>query len=231
MVKASLHIDDLNFNVLEFEHTISKQVDHEGYPTSKAGFRGLNLIIELSSDNTFWEYAIADNLPLPKVVLKISPAVLGQSQTRYMYLYDCHVVYQKTKFTAYSNEAAYQHVTITCQGLEFSFSKAIYQTLWRKTFPNEAATPTVREEDAPKLIRYYITDLSGNELNSYEDIDKIILHLETENSIGENLTVKIPDKTYDFKHNGIHLQNDTLKDYRINSDIEEVELEVIEQES
>ncbi len=150
MVKASLHIDDLNFNVLEFEHTISKQVDHEGYPTSKAGFRGLNLIIELSSDNTFWEYAIADNLPLPKVVLKISPAVLGQSQTRYMYLYDCHVVYQKTKFTAYSNEAAYQHVTITCQGLEFSFSKAVYQTLWRKTFPNKAVTPTVRENNAPE---------------------------------------------------------------------------------
>jgi hypothetical protein len=150
MVKASLHIDDLNFNVLEFEHTISKQVDHEGYPTSKAGFRGLNLIIELSSDNTFWEYAIADNLPLPKVVLKISPAVLGQSQTRYMYLYDCHVVYQKTKFTAYSNEAAYQHVTITCQGLEMSTSKTVYQTLWRKTFPNKAVTPTVRENNAPE---------------------------------------------------------------------------------
>ena len=84
--------------------------------------------------------------------------------------------------------------------------------------------------NSPELIHYYITDLEGNKLDKYKILDKIILNLETENAIGEILTVRIPDKTYDFKHNGIVLQNDTLKDYQISNDLEKIELEVIKQQ-
>ena len=45
--------------------------------------------------------------------------------------------------------------------------------------------------------------------------------------IGKPFTINLDDPEIDFKYNGRVLENDTLKDYTINSDIETIELEAI----
>ena len=151
-------------------------------------------------------------------------------KTRKIFFYDCHLVNWKTNFSSTGSDPMTETSEITCAGVEDSNSFGVYSASWRTTFREENIEPTTLD-NSPELIHYFITDLEGNEINKHQVSDKIILNLETKNSIGENLTVKIPNKTYDFKHNGIHLKDDTLKDYRINNDLEKVELEVIEQQN
>ncbi len=90
----------------------------------------------------------------------------------------------------------------------------------------EATAAPVASE--PQLVNYFITDSSGNELEEYNTGDKIILQIETENRIGDVLTINLEDKTHDFKYNNNILVNDTLTCV-IGDDLEKIELEVIKQ--
>lgn len=90
--------------------------------------------------------------------------------------------------------------------------------------------PVTREEDNPQLVRYFITDVLGNELEEYETGDKIVLQIETENRIGDMLYMNLNDKTHDFEYNGVVLVNDTIENYIIIiNNHEQIELEVIDQ--
>jgi len=104
----------------------------------------------------------------------------------------------------------------------------IHEKTWNPNNPFEEITPTViSQEEEKEIVAYHITDTDGNELEEYETGDKIILNIETKNRIGDSLTIHLEDKTHDFKYNGKLLENDMLKDYVVNSDMEKVELEVI----
>ena len=228
MVKATLHIGDLSFNVLEFEHTISKQAAHDGFPTSKAGFKGLNVIVEESGDNTFWEYGIADDLPMPKVVLETQPAILGQGPTRYMYLYDCHVVYHKTKFTSDTEVAAYHHVTITCQGLEMSTSKTVYQTLWRKTFPNDAVTTTVRETDPIGTVTdMHFTNIAGEKLNKLQPGQDVTCVIQSRDLVDDTISLDFSNYGVGFEYEGQPLAGNSLEDTLITADTMRIPLKTL----
>ena len=88
-----------------------------------------------------------------------------------------------------------------------------------------------REEEEPTLIKNFITDLNDNEIPNYKTGDRIKLNIESKNTIGKTATVNLNDKTHDFKHLGVILENDTLRDYPISNNLEQVELEVIDQQN
>ncbi|WP_438712301.1 type VI secretion system tube protein TssD [Aquimarina muelleri] len=79
-----------------------------------------------------------------------------------------------------------------------------------------------------KLTEYYITDLEGNIIKDYENGQKILLNIETLNRIGNVMDIKLKDHEHDFKYKGNILKEDTIRGFVINSDVEQVELEVIE---
>ena len=51
------------------------------------------------------------------------------------------------------------------------------------------------------------------------------------NRINDKITIFLEDKSHDFLYQGNVLEDDKLKDYVINSDLEQIELEVIIQSS
>ncbi len=227
-VKAKIIIDEKEINVLSFSFGFNQGADTNGRPSQKPIFVGLQLVIETRKDLNLADWSFAPN-QTKQIELHIYPVIMG-GKTRKLYFYDCHLVHWDNHFSSTGNQPMTEALHITAAGVEGSNSAGVYSAYWRKTFPQQEVEATTLDND-PELIQYYITDLEGNEIDKYEVSDKIILNLETKNCIGENLTVKIPDKTYDFMHNGIHLQNDTLKDYIVNSDLEKIELDVIEQKS
>ena len=48
--------------------------------------------------------------------------------------------------------------------------------------------------------------------------------------IYNNLNIHLDDKTHDFKYKGQILKNDILRNYKIGSNLEQIELEVINQQ-
>ncbi len=227
-VQAKVIIDHQEINLLYYDYGFNQKTDISGRPCTKPVFVGLTIEIESRRDIEFAEWAFAAN-QTKQIELHITPVLMG-GKTRKLYFYDCHLLNWKNHFISTGNQPMSETLYISAAGVKDTSSTAEYSTYWRTTFPQQEVEP-IAIENSPEVLQYYITDLEGNEIDKYEASDKIILNLETKNCIGKKLTVKIPDKTYDFKHNGIHLQNDTLKDYIINSDVEKVELEVIEQKS
>ena len=224
-IKAKLIIDDLEINILKFSYDFNQASDVSGRPSQRVLFDGLTLTIETQKEVSLVEWMVAKNLT-KQIQIHIFPRVIG-GRIRRLYLYDAHLVNWRNNFSSTNEKPVSETLTITAGGFEDSFSEGVFSTTWRETFSggNEVAATSI--DDLPELERYYITNLEGEEIEEYDVSDKIILNLETKNAIGERLTVSIPDKKYDFKHNGILLKNDTLENYTINNNLEQVELEVV----
>ena len=106
----------------------------------------------------------------------------------------------------------------------------IHQETWNPDNPFIEIEETVITEQEKELLRYFVTDIEGNELEEYKTGEKIILNIETRNRIGDSITIHLNDKTHDFKYGGQTLENDKLSNYVINKDLEQIELDVINQE-
>jgi len=227
-VKAKLLIDEKEYNILTFSLLFNQGADVTGRPSQRTVFKGVNITLETRKDTNFHEWMIQGNMP-KNFVIRIIPNVLG-GRVRKIKFYDAHLIHWKNNFSALDEAPVSETLTISAAGVEDSFSAGVYTAKWRVSFP-ENNTQATTIDDSPELIRYYITDLEGNETDEYDVSDKIILNIETKNAIGERLTISIPDKEHDFKLNGVRLTNDTLRDYTISNDLEQIELEVIEEET
>lgn len=122
-----------------------------------------------------------------------------------------------------------EKLSISCGYVKDGNSESNYLAAWGTNYTHN--TKPITREETPEFIGYFITDLDNNELENYKTGDKIRVHLQTENTVGKTISFSLNDKNQDFKHNGVILQNDTLKNYPINSDIELIELEVIDQQN
>ena len=229
MIIVKAIIDGKVINVLKFSYEFNQASDVSGRPSQQPLFGGISLTVEARKDIKFIEWMIARNLT-KQIIIEIHPAILG-GRIRRIQLFDAHLTYWKTNFSATNEKPLSETLIITAGGFEDSFSEGVFSTTWRETFPGNDSTAATVIDTLPELERYYITNLVGEEIERYSVHQKIILNLETKNAIGERLTVSIPDKKYDFKHNGILLKNDTLENYMINNDLEQVELEVVLQQT
>lgn len=223
---TKLHYEELIINILWFNLSFLQESDISGRPSAKPTGGIWRIAFETRKDDPFLEYMVSGTM-IKYLKIAIQPAILG-GKSRIIELRDVYIINHRDNFDGVNNEPMTTYIELSPASMVQN-GQTIFEKYWKVTDLSANVTPTTKD-NSPELIRYYITDLEGNELEKYESSDKILLNLETKNAIGEKLTVKIPDKTYDFKHNGITLQNDTLKDYLINNDLEKVELEVVEQQ-
>ena len=186
------------------------------------------MVIETKKDLNLADWSFAPN-QTKQLELHIYPVILG-GKTRKLYFYDCHLVNWNNHFSSIGNQPMSEKLHITAAGVRDSNSTSEYSAYWRTTYPQQEIEPTTLDNN-PNFIGYFITDLEDNQIDIYRTGDRIKLNIETENTIGKTITFSLNDKTHDFKHNGVILQNDTLKDYPINNDTEQVELEVIDQQN
>ncbi len=228
--KAILIVDEKEVNVLNYNIDFNQASDVTGRPYQKPVFKGLKLKIETRKDLNFAEWSFAPN-QTKQLELHIRPNILG-GRTRKIYFYDAHLVFWQNNFSSTGNQPMSETLEIKAAGIEESTSSSVYSAYWRTTFPQKESEPTtISENNEKEVTSYYLTDLEGNELDEYEVGDKIILHIETKNRIGDKITIHLEDKTHDFMYKEKVLEDDKLKNYAINEDLEKIELEVISQSS
>lgn len=228
-IQAKLLVDDRTYNVLECQFAFKKQYNHMGLPSSYTNFKSVKLVIEATRDNLFWEWAISPT-ECKQAELHFTPRIEG-TKSRKLQLIDTYCVRNRMHFLSHGSIPMTETIELACGGFRDLATDIEFSTHWRKTFPvsSDAEVITQSSLHEPQLLDCYITDVNGTTLDSYKTGDTIILNVKTENYIGEDLTINLNDKTHDFEHNGNVLENDTLKDYIISSNLEQIPLKVIPQ--
>lgn len=227
-VKAKIIIDEKEINVLSFSFGFNQKADTNGRPTQKPVFLGLNLIIETRKDLNLADWAFAPN-QTKQIELHIYPVILG-GKTRKLYFYDCHLVNWENDFSSTGSNPMSETLKITAAGLKNSNSLEEYSAYWRTTFPQQEVESTVIENNK-KVSKFYLTNTNNEKINNYKIGETIRLCLETQNRIGDKVTINLNDPAYDFEHNGNLLKGDIIKDYIIGDNIEQIELKIIKQKT
>ncbi len=225
--KAKLFIEEEDRNVLNASQMYSRFVDVNGRPTSKPVGGLLEFSIESTSNDSFFYNNMFSQTRQCKGEI-IFYKRDGFSTLFKIEFANAQILSLNESFHAIDNQPLHMNISIGWGIMKMR--GVIHEKTWNPNNPFEAIAPTViSEEEEKEIVSYHITDTEGNELEEYEAGDKIILNIETKNRVGDKLTIHLEDKTHDFKYNGELLKNDMLKDYVINNDLEEVELEVVNQ--
>lgn len=180
MVKSILHAEGLSINILRWQYATSKGCDSRGLPYFKgARLRDLFITIESTQDITWWELAISNHRCIPKMVIELQPAILGEKKTQYIYLYDCHIVKHSTHFAAYTNKPMTETFEVTAQGMEMSHSVGVYSTPFRKTFDkteSKVYSSSIEEEEKdPKfLMAWWSLEKDSDDFYNYKRDSKAI---------------------------------------------------------
>lgn len=225
--KAKLFIEEEERNILNARQMYSRFADVNGRPTSKPVGGTLDFSIESTgSDGFFYNNMFSQTT-------KCKGEIVFYRRDGFTTLFkiefaNAQILSLNESFHAIDDKPLHMNVRIGWGIMKMR--NVIHEKTWNPNNPFEEITPTViSQEEEKEIVAYHITDTDGNELEEYETGDKIILNIETKNRIGDSLTIHLEDKTHDFKYNGELLENDMLKDYVVNSDMEKVELEVINQ--
>ena len=231
MVSAYLVIEDLKLVIKHYSMHISKHIDpRNNYPSGKGQLRGLEIELEAPKNNFLWEQAIANYSMTPLMVIEILPAVIGNKKTRYIKLYDCHVVKHKANYNHRSNEPFTETIKLTCGGIEDSWYPAtVYEEHWRVTYPNQEEAVAEEDETEGVIKEIYYEDNQGNRISKIRKNKEVFLVVKTENFTGETIDIDLSDDKYNFEYQGNILENDQLLNYSVVNDISRIPLKTIKQ--
>ena len=151
MIIVKAIIDGKVINVLKFSYEFNQASDVSGRPSQQPLFGGISLTVEARKDIKFIEWMIARNLT-KQIIIEIHPAILG-GRIRRIKLFDAHLTYWKTNFSATNEKPLSETLIITAGGFEDSFSEGVFSTTWRETFPggNEVAATSIEERKEIKV--------------------------------------------------------------------------------
>lgn len=219
-------------NVLDLEFGYKQYTDGTGRPSTAPQGGLISFSIESTRDDSLLYMWAIDQL------MKLQGCIRVYKHDGISKLYDiefanCYCVFLEEKFSSKGNKSMCIRITIS-PGIQRTRG-IVYEKGWNLSnpFENENVKVLEREEEnqEKKLIQYFVTDQTNNELDDYEVGDTIVLNIQTQNRIGDKITIQLQDKTHDFEYQGNVLENDTIEDYVISSDLEKITLKVISQSS
>ncbi|PKQ64037.1 hypothetical protein BZG01_15185 [Labilibaculum manganireducens] len=222
-----MYVDDLVYNIRQLDFGFDQKINTNGTASTQPLGGLFNIEVESPKNTHLYAWG-ASNLDMKYVKLVFSPVTLA-SKSRTIELYDTLCIAHHDYFHSEGKDPMVSVLRLS-PAIIVQDGQTMVEKNWKVTdlsMQNVEAT-AVPVANEPKLVNYFITDISGNELEEYNTGDKIILQIETENRIGDMLTINLDDKTHDFKYNNNILVNDTLT-YIIGEDLEKIELEVIKQ--
>ena len=203
-----------------------KLKDITGNPTTTTRKSPFHLMFESTGfDSDLYHYMFSPNASFSGELI-----FYDRDEFKTLYKVEFHKAYivgLTEEFDNQDNLPLHINLAITCGAVKIKDVKKIENWVFEDPFIE--VEPTVLEEVEKKVINCFITDVNGDELEKYKTGNTIILNIETENRIGDVITLSLQDKTHDFKYNGERLYNDTIKNYVITSDLDKIELEVIKQ--
>lgn len=225
-IQAILHFDGKQLNIHQVQYGFKQNADDTGRPSYNPRFIGLDLVVEATKDNDFWEWVIHNYLA-KQIKIQFIPRLMG-SKSRIVEFIDAHCIHYTLNYNSTNTELVTITLKITAAGVKDHSTGTMFEEHWLTTRPANVAV--TQKEENKKVIEYYLTDEEGNAIEEYEAGQIIILNIETANRIGDKMNVRLNDKEHDFKYEGSLLKNDTIKDFVVSSDVEKIELEVIDQQ-
>ncbi len=228
-ILAKLLIDNVEVDVRRFQFEFHQEADINGRPNKKTTFNGLKLEIESRRDLNLADWSFAKDQK-KKIELHIYPRTLD-TKTRKLYFYDSHLLYWKTHFSATGEQPMTETLHISSGYVKDNNSDGKYLASWGKNYTHNTTTTTRNEDKEKKITNYYLTNTNNEPIDDYKKNDIIVVNIETLNRIGDSITINLNDVQYDFEYNESLLVNDTLENITINSDLEQIQLKVVEQKS
>lgn len=224
---AKLVVDDKRFNILYYQLAFKRPCDFSGKPFTQTIGGLFKITLESTKDELFSEWALHPTMMKQAKIVQSPIRMDGKSRT--FDLIDVHCLKNKVSFNSVNNRPMTHRIVLSPAILKLD-GVLLFEKYWKETdLTSQNGSPTILYNKA-ELISYFITDEEGNTLEEYETGTKILLHIETKNAIGKNISISIKDKTHDFRYNGQLLQNDTLSEYTITTDLEKLELDIIAQQ-
>ena len=227
-MKGNLEINGTKLNILHFTNGIYTESDVTGRPWGQPKGGIFTVCIPMAKDmGGITRAALHDTL-------KVAGQVI-------FYQRDFSKIFSKLEFANahiinYSEH--YNHLSSAPPLVKLTFSPGIqrlnndtiFEKPWNPSNPFKELPPAPVTSKEKKIANYTLTDINNKPITEYTNGDTIVLNINTENRIGDSLTLDLKDKEYDFKHNGSILNNDILENITISSDLEKLVLEVIPQE-
>ena len=229
-IKGKMYVDDLVYNIRRLDFGFDQKTNTNGTASSQPLGGLFNIEVESPKNTHLYAWG-ASKFDMKYVKLVFTPVTLA-TKSRTIELYDTLCVAHHDYFHSEGKDPMVSVLRLS-PAIIVQDGRTLVKKNWKVSDLSrqnvEATAVPVASE--PKLINYFITDVSGNELEEYNTGDTIILQIETENRIGDAVTISLEDKTHDFKYNGKILENDTIQNYTINSNLEQIELEVTDQQN
>jgi len=225
-IQIKLYVEELTIPLLSYLLSGAQGSDYTGRPFSRTVVLPLELIYESIKNDPFLDKLVNSKMT-DYLKLVISPVIMGGKST-IIELLDYYVLKHRENFKGVGNQPMTTYVTISFATIIIN-GKVMDVKSWKVTDPYaKTVAPTVIN-DEKELTSYYLTNTENEKIQDYKEEDIIILNLETQNRIGDIITINLDDTEYDFEYNGSLLPNDTLKNIFIESDLEQIELKVIKQ--
>ncbi len=232
---AKLFLDDTERQILNADILVRQTTDWIGRPDSMPQGGLINVKVASTHETLFWEWMVSPIMMKNGYIRFYKHD--GMSKLFDLEFWDCYCVDYYEFFDDSSNEPLELNLTFSPGVIRLK--NTVFEKNWRITDLSQIAGQAVsinemlakeEEEEVEKdIVEMYYTDLKGNRITELSE-KKVKLIVKTQNMVGETIDLDFDDDDFNYKYKGEILENDLLEGYLINSDTEEIELEVVEEE-
>lgn len=150
--------------------------------------------------------------------------------TLFEYKYnDTALVYWKETFNSVGEEPMTVTMTISAAIQEVKGITLVkpWQESWIPPSERMPYQSAEIEDNEPRIVKQYITDLEDIQLNQYERSHEIYCVLETKNMHNETVDIDLSTFKVSLLYRGERVQDNIIKGYTISADEEKIPLQVI----
>ncbi len=232
---AKLFLDNTERQILNADILVRQTTDWLGRPDSMPQGGMINIKIESTHETLFWEWMVSPTMMKNGYIRFYKHD--GMSKLMDLEFWDCFCVDYYEFFDDNSRDPLELNLTFSPGVIRIK--NTVFQKNWRITDLSNVAASSYsymdsqaennEEEEVKEIEEMYFVDLNGNRIKDLAE-KKVKLVVKTKNMIGERIDLNFNNKTFNFKYQNEVLENDLLENYLINSETEEITLEVYEDE-
>ncbi len=233
---AKLFLDNTERKILNADILIRQATDWLGRPESMPEGGLINLKIESTYETMFWEWIVSPTMMKEGYIRFYKRD--GMSKLTDLEFWDCYLVDYYELYNDNSNEPLELYLTLSAGIIRFK--NTVFEKNWKITninlttdgsysYLDDLAEREKKEEVKKEIEEMYFTDLNGKRLKDLAE-KKVKLIVKTKNMVGDRIDINFNNNTFNFKYQNEILDNDLLENYLINSETEEITLDVIEDE-
>ncbi|MTI31958.1 type VI secretion system tube protein TssD [Xanthovirga aplysinae] len=232
-VKAKLFIDELELNLLEYDLEFIQPVGFQSRPNDSVKGGIFNVAFEKQENvNYLMNWMTQANMRKNGKIRFYTPDGMGRLYEQEFW--DAYCITYKETFWADSPEPMTIRLSFAA-GIIRNSKGALFQQTWKISDIGamaEQSQPEEEEEKEGQVKSVAITDLEGVDKEKLKAGEQVLLVVETKDLAGKTININLSqEENVSFKYQGNLIADDVLRDYAVQSEKDEIELEVVEREA